>query len=853
MKRIVLICSILAALLCCAAVKRYGIDSPGSAGMVSNYDIDVADANSARLLINTDGVSTAGALKRRSGIKTVGSNAKKVYGATSVFDPTYRWKHIAGVSESTISSHSVGWLYSSDSFGLALNSAIPGNRPVYLNTYHDWLSWQGMVIHADGKSLPTLQSSSIATKKGKFSPQDSIAYSRHNVNIEAPGQLRATPLAASDSKYGCYEYRIRYRYRHGSSKTHGGYPGIASPLVCVSGQRIALSLFDHNPNPDSTGAYITRVVIERRKTDGSIFFDSFQVVDTMSFDTTQAPVYIDSLSDATVAANGAASLQWTSGAKYMPPPGAPVHDTAFSCSVGRLLTPNARSHADTASNQYRFRYSYYNPETDIESPLGMPSAYGRVWYGCDTNLAGDSVVTPVPTKWGFVNRGIRGNYIRLYRNVVTPGVVGALDTNVWYCVGTFYSDLGRTWGAFPTNYFREVISSYVGDLELAVGFNQDSANDAATALRTAIYESEITADEDGGTLMRPPLIGDIFAPFADLEYANGRFWACGDPLFTQRVYMSEIDAPNDWDVTNYLSIYEDENDQVVALEKIGSDNIDALYIFKHNGIYAVTGADPEYDMQLSTVSNSIGAASRGSVIKADNAVYFLTPAMKIYRLTNKSLDDIGYPVENWIDSVAVSYAKAVDSIRTFKLGETVNWINTATDEILTYNYFAGTFSLTQYDTGYTPIGSFIYDTAQSRAGFGYEDDWLFRSDSAKPFRIEYDALIQVDSTATDRYLAPFVYQTPFFGDGTTMVQVQEVELDLAATTASSVIISVYDQRDVAVAVDTLTTDGRLSRKYRLGVKPHIGRQLSVRVTTSALAVILGRIWCDVREVGRVPL
>lgn len=857
MKRLLVTVSVaLLAFMCWAAVVVYDIPSPGSTGMVSNLDYDAGDLTSARYLLNADAVKTPGGLNRRKGIKTVGSNDRKAYGATSVFDPTYRWKHIVGVSDTTISSHATGWLYSSDSFALSLSTPLSGNRPVYLNTYHDWLSWQGMVIHADGKSLPTLQVSLGSDSVGYWS--DTIKYDRRNVPVEAPGQLRATPLTTSDSKKGYYEYRYRFKRNPAVGNLRGSPPGLATPIIRVDGQRVMLTLFAHNPSPDSLGTQITHAIIERRKVTPfeSVYLDSFYIVDTITYDSTQSPIYIDSLSDATVRAKGVVT---TASSNIPPAPGAPVLDTtqsaafeAYACG-GSICPGNYSTATNVDSSQnYMFRMSYYDPVTNVESPMGIHSVAARLYRISGTDTMAMFV------KWPYIKNTTHGEWIRLYRNVMTTGVAGAGDTNVWYCVGTFRANRARIFTAVgpcgSSTFYRVVNTFFVSDIELATGVTEVNASSPCGSFASyrTIQEEETVVDDNGDVLVRPPLIGGFVSPFSDMEYANGRFWACGDPLFPQRAYFSEIDAPNDWNANSYLSVYEDANDQLIACEKIGYDNSDVLYLFKHNGIYAATGTDPEYDMQLSTVNNSVGALSRQSTIKADDAIYFVSPNLRMYKLTNQDFSEVGFPVRNWIESVFVSYAKAVDSVRCFKLGETVNWINIANNKILTYNFYAGQFSMSQFQTGFIPIGSFTYDTAQTRAGFNYYADFLFRSDSAKPFRTEYTALVNVDSTASNRYVFPFSYQTPFFGDGNKLVQIWEVQLEGTGTSSGTAIATVYNHSDVVVATDTLTFDGRTSQVYNFGIKPHIGRQVSLRITTSdaILAFKLSGMRIKVREVSR---
>lgn len=848
------------------------IPTPGIDGIQSNFDVTEIKETGSPFMLNADVSRHPGMVRRRLGIRTIGANAKVVYGATGYYVPEKDWKMIVGVIDST----TINPIWVSTLAGFSLDSAISrgrysGNRSSY--GYIDFLPLNGAVVIADGFAPPiivtALDSDSLA---GSYT-NDTIAYRPRTVDVEAPGQLRATRIWTSGVLNGVYEYRLHF-YRPAAANVpnsylgrymKGGPGGVISNQVIATGNKVLLTLFDNNVYGDSASATQTSAIITRRKVyPGTSVTDSFYVVDTVRYTQTEEQIYIDNNTDADVYARGAVK-EWT--AYGYPAPGGigSRHVDINFCKCALLYQT---LHADSVAKDglvYRYRFSYYDPTHGIESPLG-PATYFDHW---DAQI---SDTFPNFVQWPVIHRN-RSEWIRLYRNVATTGIAGVGDTNVWYCIGQFrsngkrdYLDINssaqRLWataGAPDSNTTRVFCGSYISDAELATGgITQAKATDYTASAVTCwstnsyqgpgdhIFSQEVVLSEDGGALVRAPYVNGVNIPFADLEYANGRIWGIGDPLYKQRLYYTVADDPADWNALNYLSIFEDDNDELVALEKLSNGSDEVLVAFKHNKTFAVTGYDAEFDLSTSTISDNVGAVSRNAVVKANSSIYFASPNMKIYEMSQDGLVDIGAPAENWIDSVLISAVNAWTYVRAFKLGDNVIWFNTgSTKRGLQYNFTSKAWSVITLDTNVLPIGSFVYDNT-TQGGFDENSDLLFQSDSAEAFRKAYYASTEnwnasVDSNFVNarHFCFPFAYQTPYYGDGENLWNLQKAQLTVKGQSASYLMATVYVQDGDSVVIDSVYFDGRVSDNYTFTFPENQGKYVGVRFWTRPRLGLIG--------------
>jgi hypothetical protein len=290
-----------------------------------------------------------------------------------------------------------------------------------------------------------------------------------------------------------------------------------------------------------------------------------------------------------------------------------------------------------------------------------------------------------------------------------------------------------------------------------------------------------------------------------MEYSGSRLWGIGDPLYPQRLYYSGIDDINDWSAVYYLSMDENDNDELVAVEKLEISSGDMLLAWKHNSIFAITGTDPEYDLSVTRLTSEYGARDRWSVIKAGDMIFFMTTDERIYGMTDASPKYLSGPIQDYLDSVFTG------DVRTYSLEGKVNFWSKLKRKAASFDLSSGTWSVETYNLDILPEGSFRYDTIQGKAGFDDNSWWVFENDTHPSYLwSEFDGL-------TDSMLPPlsvgtanqftFAYQTPFYGDGEWVIRPVGVKLTCTGESNAWLVAEAYDQDNVKIATDSFAFSG----------------------------------------------
>jgi hypothetical protein len=320
-----------------------------------------------------------------------------------------------------------------------------------------------------------------------------------------------------------------------------------------------------------------------------------------------------------------------------------------------------------------------------------------------------------------------------------------------------------------------------------------------------------------------------------MAFANARLWGAGDPLFPSRLYYSDYDELTGWLATNYL-LCGGENDEIVALHSIPGTESDVLLVFRHNDIWTVSGYDDEVAIYPAVESpararllltDKCGAVSRRTTVAVHDAVYFLSPNMKIYRTGGSKPEPISLPIENYIDSYFVDLYHADSHVVAYRLEDKVIWYDSTDNRALVFNLYSETWGIESYEDNFRPSGSFAYDTSEQIYGRAERSYWLYQSDSSAQFRVEYNSF--VDSTDTI-YSFPFNLEPPRVGDGLHYYMIPEVQVTLSMSANSWLIGYVIDQDFDTVATDSVQISGY--RTTRLGFGRHLGKYLSVRFGVS---------------------
>lgn len=849
-------------MVCGATIK---ILSPGATGMKSNIDVDLLKPTDSRYAENVDITSEPGVNRRRKGQKRLGDNSQTVYGAYGYSNLEKSYKQIIGISAESVSVN-VGidttaspdtslyyaipasvmrniWVTDDNSSGLqdsSLDISFVG-----VGDYYDFTNMLGNVIVTGYKSIPFVYVPDRGSPdSADFHTVDTLYFRPHviSLGLEAPGQLRVGVLNESGNPDGDYRYSYKYQSIAGSFIYWSALP---SRVVSPNSQRVYLTLFEGEGNTAYTGDTIIIEILRQK-----VGYPWYQI-GNMVFLSDSNIFYIDSLADNTgtlvpppfvdgnnnlrfdklgnnaVMPGGLMVGKFTTGAQNYE---TGIYDTSLVDS-GPAKEPD-RTASDSTS---WLAYSYYDPITGLESPLGpIVVATGINKLGYRDTTFGDSGFYLGYSK-GYTKEFERPSWIRVYRTTKD-------DSTIFY--GLFQVRANYCYPDDTTHYQYTVFPGHVADSQLTTGMFMwlfDSLQ--------KYYYNDIIIAEDGASLVRPPFVTQLEIPLTDLEYANGRLWGIGDPLYTSRLYYSNYDSMGEWSPLDYLSLNEGDGDELVALEKLPYGDNEILYAIKHNSIYSVRGYDIDWDVTLVFETGKMGTINRNTIIKADDEILFLSPNMKIYSLTRGEPKEISQPIENWIDSIFGDYAEANTNVYTFRLSDKVCWIDTADSKVLAYNLISRTWSIETYT--FQPVGWFRHDTSETKYGLGDYDYWLYEYDAVN-FIIENTTQYDVVGASV---LPNFKVELPTTFDAENLWSIDEVNMTAFIEGSATVTIRVIGDSEDTLATVTLTGDARVNKSYSFGFGANVSRRpiLQITIGNTAAGFKLYDLNVKTRIIGRATV
>jgi len=340
---------------------------------------------------------------------------------------------------------------------------------------------------------------------------------------------------------------------------------------------------------------------------------------------------------------------------------------------------------------YYIAYSYYDPLTGLESPRGPAIAVELV----DTVYAGNTdtaeflwVTTGVPAEG-------RPDWLRLWQTVTNEDIVGAGDSLVWYGLYDIrHEDTSQSiiWGNWT-------------DVHAATGIYPDSI------VVATIYDHQLAIDAYGDALAQPPYKHANQLPYSDIEFCYERYWG----VHNNRVYWTSINDPTDWNPVYFHRVDERVDDKIVAMKVVDGQ----LYVFKQRSVWLIGGSDPIFDSYVIPHLMGVGAVSYNTLCKHRSDVYFLTPDNELWPLRQ---GELSYPVDDFMDSLfmvsdKVTLGELEQHARLVPFNNGIKVVNDSTGECMTYWVDPQTWTAEEF-SGFIPMGSFYYDSAQGTSGFG---------------------------------------------------------------------------------------------------------------------------------------
>ncbi len=885
-KWLVIVLILLLFVVVSAALIPVKIDSPGATGMNSNFDIQEIRPTDAVYLENGELVETPGMYKKRKGLGFRGGNAIRIYGAAGYYEPTRFHKLLTGVTQmpntnstdslllydsSAAHAHAggsgrhwhfddtsifllspsddstlLGVLRTSDTFAYSVDVSKPiassGFPKIFLDyslveNYQDFVSFNEVIIHTDGSGQPS-------TYHTQYKPtEDSSFFSPRSMpmSLEAPGQPRVQLIDYNCAT--CPDEPVEYTYgyeQYDDNSSELGDTGFHSIIVYPKNQAVLIYGFMPRPYRITDTVFVDSGAggIEKRPSgtfpDTRIRLYKRRVLrDPPSTWARVKAFTMKAGSPAAILDTGINEVAPFEAFKFrfsdsIPAPGEPwvfgVDETGDEIGL-----PGGGTSGAFFDSLYRVRYAWYDPVRDIEGPMGPISRDTNLVYeqaDNDTSVSlwtiGNVTTDIAPAPW-----------IRVYQNVAADEFLHNNDTTLWYLVYQAPVDRDTTLEAGAVNNEAQSLFAlgFLPDTAVAAGWEFQDYD--TTYFSDNHYDNDNYAlAEDGSVVTRPPYIDPNTITFTDMEYANGRLWGIGDPLFPARLYFSGIEDMNEWSAIDFLALSETENDEIVALEVIPSGTGQLLYALKRLSVYLITGRDLQYDLEVRKIYARTGAVDRRSTISFEGVIYYLGTDMKIYQIIGTEVSEISQPIENFLDTFFTDFASALDSVNAYPFMDKICWTHTRSGKTITYQPRYKQWQVVSYHASFIPVGSFYYDTSSNRRGFSSSDNLLFESDSASEFRVEVSHFTDSVPGDSANYLGAI--QSPFIGDGEWLYQFNSVDIMGDWDNGDTLKIFIVDSRGVKIDSAKVVSDNRGNRQYRVGFPPHIGSYLALRFESGTL-------------------
>ncbi len=453
---------------------------------------------------------------------------------------------------------------------------------------YDWVQYENAILGANGINHPFLY---MKDQWGTLS-------------IPTPGAPMVAPLNISGGQSGTYSYRLHY-FAAGDT-TEKSFPGPETQLVFSDGNATLLHFFPERIVNATT--WDTCIVLITRNKDNDA---KYYVVDTITYKRADDIYYLDIKSDAQLgdsifigdsAANNCC-------ADTIAVPGAPtiiVNNNAYDSS-----TLGAGSHFD----------SQYVAVAYLDTNFGMVSSIGP-WVQRVPVSDGDSAATF--WYWGSIDTTFGSNFI-------DGLVIYMSESND----STRFKIFDTSWGEV-----RDTIHEWT---EVGVG-------DWWTK-----FASELDSTAWFARLYQPlPLTNKI--PYNYMDFSFSRLWGAGDDDFPSRLYFSGRSDTgiiggsglSEWDFAfSYLGLAENDGDRITGVKAVE----EGLLAFKGYSSWFITGFDPDWDMRVQQLSQTIGAVSNNAIANYDREIYFLSPLKRVYKLSG--FTDISFKIKSSLQDLSL--------------------------------------------------------------------------------------------------------------------------------------------------------------------------------------------------------
>jgi len=160
-----------------------------------------------------------------------------------------------------------------------------------------------------------------------------------------------------------------------------------------------------------------------------------------------------------------------------------------------------------------------------------------------------------------------------------------------------------------------------------------------------VYDADLTTECNTDQGIPPE--GDVVVSFQD------RLWMAGDESYPNTLYFSRASRPDNWPSTYYLET-DTPGEKIRNLVEYDGK----LYVLTYDGIYGVSGSDPDTYVMANTRSH-VGVYGRWTVAAGPDGVYFLGRD-GVYRYDGFKTESISEQIAKLFDDTPARWNPVLD-------------------------------------------------------------------------------------------------------------------------------------------------------------------------------------------------
>ena len=221
------------------------------------------------------------------------------------------------------------------------------------------------------------------------------------------------------------------------------------------------------------------------------------------------------------------------------------------------------------------------------------------------------------------------------------------------------------------------------------------------------------------------------------------------------------------------------------------------------------------DVEVRQLTSKFGAVSRETVVKYDDAIYFMTTLGEIMVLDGSGIRNISELVQNRLDTMFVDYIDMQRHANLVGVDDAIKLVHDSTELVLSMDIPSQTWGHEIF-RDFAPTRMFVYDSTR---GSGDVSEVLFE-DGTDYFRRQYRNGSRGDQSGSFAWAAEFSIP----GDGLNAYDVRRLNFRMEPRSSWKLRYTIYDGDGDSLVSDSIYQTSSAfyanNRFLRWSVKPH---------------------------------